>query len=347
MLFRQLFEKKSSTYTYLLADLETRAALLIDPVLETFERDAKLLRDLELRPQFTVETHIHADHVTSAQRFRSEFGTRSIGPTRGGASCADRHVDHGDVIEMGALRLHVRSTPGHTDACTCYYLERQSPFPDMIFTGDALLIRGCGRTDFQSGCAATLYQSVHEQIFSLPDDTEVYPGHDYRGFLKSTVGEEKRVNPRLGGGKSQEEFVQIMKELNLALPKQILRALPANLACGKEQPSPFIAQAGDSVAQVDVAWVRAKASMVKLVDIRSADEVQGELAMIPGAVHIPLDRLEDEMDEWDKDLPVVTVCRSGQRSLGAAATLKNMGFSRVASMTGGMQAFAEAASSPA
>lgn len=338
MLFRQLFEKTSSTYTYLLADLETRAALLIDPVLETFERDAKLLRELDLRPAFTIETHIHADHVTGANRFRSEFGTQSIAPKRGGASCADRHIDHLDEITMGSLSLQVRSTPGHTDACTCYYLKRDDA-PDMIFTGDALLIRGCGRTDFQGGCAATLYNSVHEQIFSLPDDTEIYPGHDYRGFLKSTVGEEKRSNPRLGGGKSQEEFIKIMKELNLAMPKQILRALPANLACGKEQTSPFIAAAGDSVAQVDTDWVKARATMVKIVDIRAEAEVQQEGGMIPGATHVPLETLVDELESWDRDLPIVTVCRSGRRSLSAAAQLKEMGFARVASMSGGMQAY--------
>lgn len=339
MLFRQLFEKTSSTYTYLLADLETRAALLIDPVLETFERDAKLLSDLELRPQFTVETHIHADHVTSAQRFRSEFGTRSVAPIRGGASCADIHVDHQDWIEMDSIRLHVRSTPGHTDACTCYYLERPAPFPGMLFSGDALLIRGCGRTDFQSGSASTLYDSVHEQIFSLPDDTELYPGHDYRGFLKSTVGEEKRVNPRLGGGRSKEEFIEIMAKLKLSLPKQILRALPANLACGKEQPSAFMARSGQSVAEVDVDWVKAKASMVKVLDVRNDDEVRGEGAMIPGAIHLPLGKLQEGMQDWDKELPIVIVCQSGRRSLSAAAQLKAMGFARVASMTGGMQAF--------
>lgn len=341
MLFRQLFDKTTSTYTYLLAERSTGAALLIDPVLECFERDAKLLRELDLRPQFTVETHVHADHVTSAQRFRSEFGTQTIAPLRGGPSCADRQVDHGDRIEMGSVVLEVRSTPGHTDACTSYYLAGRDGQPGMLFSGDALLIRGCGRTDFQAGCAKTLYRSVHEQLFSLPEDTELYPGHDYRGFLKSTIGEEKRCNPRLGGGRTQAQFVEIMEQLKLSLPKQILRALPANMACGKEQPSPFVAPAGQSVAQVDVAWVRSKGSMVKLVDIRSQEEVQGPGAMIPGALHVPLGELEREAQDWDRDIPIVTVCRSGQRSLSAAAQLSAMGFGRVASMAGGMLAYAD------
>lgn len=228
MIFRQLFEPVSSTYTYLLADAVTRRALLIDPVVEDVEIYAQLLAELDLKLDYTLETHVHADHVTAAAALRDRFGSRTVVHQDGGAACADVPVKHGDHVRVGAIDLEVRETPGHTNGCVVYVAA------DRVFTGDTLLIGGCGRTDFQQGDAGRLYDSVHQQILSLPPDTLVYPAHDYKGRTVSTIKEETAMNARLGGGKSREEFIEIMANLNLAYPRQIDRAVPANLHCGRE-----------------------------------------------------------------------------------------------------------------
>jgi glyoxylase-like metal-dependent hydrolase (beta-lactamase superfamily II) len=195
MLFQQLFDAESSTYTYLLADPHSREAVLIDPVLDQVERDVALLFELGLTLRYTLETHVHADHVTSGGVLRRRLGSQTVVSANGGAACADVLVRHGDVIRFGAKALEVRETPGHTNGDITYVTADRA----MAFTGDALLIRGCGRTDFQQGDARTLYASVREQIFTLPDTTLVYPGHDYKGRTVSTVGDERLHNPRLGG----------------------------------------------------------------------------------------------------------------------------------------------------
>ncbi|HMV68700.1 MAG TPA: MBL fold metallo-hydrolase [Myxococcota bacterium] len=228
MIFRQLFEPTTSTYTYLLASPTTREAVLIDPVVEEVDRYVQLLDELGLKLRYTLETHVHADHVTAASKLRERLGSRSVVKRDAGASCTDVPVDHGDVVEVGDLRFEVRATPGHTDGCVSYVMA------DRVFTGDTLLIGGCGRTDFQQGSSERLYDSVTRQLFTLPPDTLVYPGHDYKGRTVSTIAEEKAMNARLGGGKTLEQFVQIMADLKLAYPKQIDRALPANLQCGRE-----------------------------------------------------------------------------------------------------------------
>ncbi len=228
MIFRQLFEPLSSTYTYLLGDPLTRRAVLIDPVVEEVHTYATLLADLDLSLAYTLETHVHADHVTAGAALRERFGSQTVVHRDGGASCADRPVTHGDRVQVGLIDLEVRETPGHTSGCVAYVAA------DRVFTGDALLIGGCGRTDFQQGDPGRLYDSVHAQILSLPPDTLVYPAHDYKGRTVSTVKEENAMNVRLGGGKSREEFIEIMANLKLAYPKQIDRAVPANLQCGRE-----------------------------------------------------------------------------------------------------------------
>jgi sulfur dioxygenase len=228
MIFRQLFEPVSSTYTYLVADADSRAAVLIDPVIEDLETYVKLLAELGLKLEHTLETHVHADHVTAGSALRDRLGSRTVVHRDGGASCADRMVQHGDRIAVGALELEVREVPGHTNGCVAYVA------PDRVFTGDALLIGGCGRTDFQQGDAGKLYDNVHAQILSLPPDTLIYPGHDYKGRTVSTVKEELATNTRLGGGKTREQFIEIMNNLKLGYPKQIDRAVPANQACGRE-----------------------------------------------------------------------------------------------------------------
>jgi glyoxylase-like metal-dependent hydrolase (beta-lactamase superfamily II) len=231
MLFRQLFEPQSSAYTYLIGCTETREAALIDPVLETVERDLQLLQELGLTLTCTVETHIHADHVTGAARLRSLTGSKAALPEKSGADHVDIPVREGEPIEVGTLQLAPLYTPGHTDDHHCYLLD--VPGGSRLFTGDALLIDGCGRTDFQNGDAATLYRSVHDKIFTLGDDTLVYPGHDYQQRRVSSVGQERARNPRLGGGKTSHEFAAIMAALNLPHPKMMDIAVPANRECGE------------------------------------------------------------------------------------------------------------------
>lgn len=229
MIFRQLFEPVSSTYTYLLADPHSREALLIDPVLEEVETYVTLLAELGLRLVYTLETHVHADHVTAGSALRDRLGSRTVVHADSGAECADVQVRHGSHVQVGAVTLEVREVPGHTNGCVAYVGA------DRVFTGDALLIGGCGRTDFQQGDSGRLYDNVHGQILSLPPDTLIYPGHDYKGRTVSTVKEERAINARLGGGKTREEFIAIMADLKLAYPKQIDRAVPANQACGRER----------------------------------------------------------------------------------------------------------------
>jgi len=230
MIFRQLFEPVSSTYTYLIACEQSGEAALIDPVLETVERDLGVIRDLGLRLACTLETHIHADHVTGAGRLRSLAGSKAGFPEASGAELVDFTITEGTPVGIGELQLRPLYTPGHTDDHHVYLLEGDEAA--RIFTGDALLIEGCGRTDFQNGDAATLYRSVHEKIFALGDETLVYPAHDYNQRQVSSVGQEKARNPRLGSGKSVDEFVAIMAALNLPRPKKIDIAVPANRGCG-------------------------------------------------------------------------------------------------------------------
>ena len=231
MLFRQLFDPTTSTYTYLLADADTREAVLIDPVREMVDRDVQLLEELGLRLVATLETHVHADHVTGAWLLKQRLGSDIVYPASSGVKGADRLVEEGEAVSFGRHALEVRFTPGHTDGCATYVLDDQS----RAFTGDALLIHGSGRTDFQQGDARRLYRSVWDQILSLPAETKLYPGHDYKGLTVTTVAEEKAFNPRLGAGRTEDDFVAIMANLKLAYPRFIDRALPANLALGREE----------------------------------------------------------------------------------------------------------------
>ncbi len=227
MIFRQLFDKESSTFTYLLGDEASHKAALIDPVVEHVERDLRLVEELGLELAYIFDTHVHADHVTGAGALRTRTGAKTHFSARGGPACADVLLNEGDVVQLGALALRALATPGHTDSCLSYVMG------DRVFTGDALLVRGCGRTDFQQGDSALLWRSVHDKLFALPDATYVYPAHDYRGHSCSTVGEEKKWNPRLGGSSTVESFVALMGSLHLPPPAKIAEAVPANLACGK------------------------------------------------------------------------------------------------------------------
>lgn len=231
MLFRQLFEPESSTYTYLLGCRETGVTALIDPVLETVERDLQVLQELGLRLDYAIETHIHADHITGGRLLRERTGCKLAGPALDELPCRDLGLREGEVLRIGNLELHPLYTPGHTDTHHAYLLDHAG-LP-MLFSGDALLIEACGRTDFQSGDATTLYHSIHNKFFVLPDETVVYPGHDYEERQVTTIGQEKMRNPRLGKDKTLEEFVQIMAAMDLPYPKKIDWALPGNEGCGR------------------------------------------------------------------------------------------------------------------
>ena len=230
MIFRQLSEPESCTYTYVIACSDTRRALLVDPVLETVDRDLAMLQQLELELAFTLETHIRADHITSAARLRSLTGCRVAYPATDMPAAADVAVSEVEPLAVGALAIQALFTPGHTDGHHSYLIDDEGG--RRVLTGDALLIDGCGRTDFQDGCAEALFQSVHDKIFTLPDDTLVYPGHDYNRRFVSTVGQERARNPRLGAGTSLEEFVAIMDALDLPPPRKLDIAVPANKRCG-------------------------------------------------------------------------------------------------------------------
>lgn len=230
LIFRQLFDYQSYTYTYLLGDQDTKDAILIDPVIELVRRDLHLLEDLGLNLRYAINTHCHADHITGTGVLKQKVpGCKSMISEKSTAK-ADIFINDGDKIEFGNLALEVVSTPGHTDGCVTYILRNETGTPVMAFTGDALLIRGCGRTDFQQGCSSDLYNSVHGKILSMPPETRLYPAHDYTGQTVTTVKEELQFNPRLT--KPKEEFIKIMNELNLPYPKAIDKALPANLVCG-------------------------------------------------------------------------------------------------------------------
>lgn len=234
MLFRQLQEPDSCTFTYLLSCPDTGETVLIDPVLDTVDRDLKRLQELGLKLTYSLDTHIHADHLTGARRLKELAGSRIVYPAIDELPCADIGVREGQAFRVGNIEIHPLFTPGHTDHHHAYLIDDGTH--KLLFTGDALLIDACGRTDFQSGDAATLYRSIHEKFFSLPDETLVYPCHDYDGRRISTIGQEKTRNPRLGNGKTLEEFVAIMDGMDLPYPRKIDFAVPGNRLCGECPP---------------------------------------------------------------------------------------------------------------
>ena len=226
MIFRQLFEPISSTYTYLLGCEETGQAVLIDPVIVSIDRDLAEISRLGLKLAYSVDTHIHADHITAALELKHKVGSKIAAPAFDKLPCADVGIEDGVPFTLGSIVLKPLHTPGHTAGHFAYLLA------DRLLTGDALLIDGCGRTDFQNGDADALYKSVTEKLFLLPDDTLVYPAHDYKGRRVSSIAQEKKRNPRLGQARTQDQFRNIMANLNLPYPKFIDYAVPGNLQCG-------------------------------------------------------------------------------------------------------------------
>jgi len=341
MIFRQLFDPTSSTYTYLLADPDTREAVLIDSVFEQARRDDALVRELGLTLVATLETHVHADHVTAAWLHHRSHGSAIVLAKASGAEGASRYVAHGDRVAFGRRWLEVRATPGHTHGCVTYVLDDRS----MAFTGDCLLIRGSGRTDFQQGSAHDMFHSVHGQILALPDECLLYPAHDYRGLTVTSVAEERRFNPRLGGDIGEQDFVGYMENLGLPHPKLMDVAVPANLVCGRPEhgrelpPAPSWAPLTFTFAgiwEIAPAALEEHAGAAQVVDVREPAEFTGPLGHIAAARLVPLGQLAAGAGELARDKPVVTVCRSGARSAQAAVLLGKAGFGNVANLAGGM-----------
>ena len=340
MIFRQLFDATSSTYTYLLGCPDTGDAVLIDPVFEQHARDTALIRELDLNVRYVLDTHVHADHVTGAWLMREALKADIVLSTRYGVDGVDVPVDDGDVLAYGNCSLAVRATPGHTDGCVTYVTNRH----DMAFTGDCLMIRGAGRTDFQAGDVHEMWRSIREQIFTLPDDCLIYPGHDYYGRTVSTVLEEKRFNPRIGGEAREEDFVGYMENLGLPHPKLLDIAVPANLACGKPADDVLpdeitwgpVNRTFAGVPEIRPDWVARHLSELFVLDVRNPGEFEGDLGHLEGAHLIPLDELRQRLDEVPNDRPVVTVCQSGKRSAMAAEILLKSGYEQVANVAGGL-----------
>jgi glyoxylase-like metal-dependent hydrolase (beta-lactamase superfamily II)/rhodanese-related sulfurtransferase len=337
----QLFDPASSTYTYVLVDEATRDALIIDPVDEQLARDLSVLREQGLRLVWAVETHAHADHITSAGVLAEHAGARTAAPEGCGIGTAAVQLGHGDVLRFGDEELKALHTPGHT-AGSMSYLWRGN-----VFTGDSLLINGCGRTDFQSGNAAALYRSITEVLFALPDATIVWPGHDYQGRSHSTIGAEKAGNARVAG-KTLAEFMTIMNELHLPKPKRLDEAVPANLSSGlrhdagapsggaqhadESKPRPAIGYAGDVTPQLAYDWWQ-KGEAV-LLDVRS-DAEREWVGFIPGAVSLAWKQWPGMVPNASFDDGVkaavppgkkaVLLCRSGARSAAAARRATEFG----------------------
>ena len=337
----QLFDPASSTYTYVVFDETSRDALIIDPVDEQVERDMAVLRQYGLKLAWTVETHAHADHITSAAQLAEHAGARTAAPQGCGIATAAVQLVHNDCLHFGSEQLRALHTPGHTAGSMSYVWR------DNVFTGDTLLIDGCGRTDFQSGSASALYDSITGILFALPDATTVWPGHDYKGRSRSSIGAEKTGNSRLAG-KTQAQFVGIMQSLNLPRPKRMDEAVPANLSSGLrhdagdhpgtagEAPQEGIRQAvgyaGDVPVQLASTWWQSGAAV--LVDVRS-DAEREWVGFIPGAKAVAWknwpgmtmnggfdDALRAAVPQGAKAL---FLCRSGVRSIAAARRATELG----------------------
>jgi glyoxylase-like metal-dependent hydrolase (beta-lactamase superfamily II)/rhodanese-related sulfurtransferase len=341
LIFRQLFDPQSWTYTYLLGDDKTNEAILVDPVFEQVRRDAALINELGLKLVATAETHVHADHVTGGWMLKRQFGSDIVISEASNAEGADRYVVDGDMISFGKRYIQVRATPGHTDGCLTYVLDDES----MAFTGDCLLIRGSGRTDFQQGEARDMYRSVHTKIFTLPEQCLLYPGHDYRGLTVTSVSEERKFNPRLGGQIGEQDFAGYMENLNLPHPKQIDLAVPANMRCGKPEGEVDALDAQTwavlkytfaGIWEIEPQAFEEAVGRAQLIDVREPAEYNGPLGHIHGSTLIPLGELAKHTDELDRERPIVAVCRSGARSAQAVVLLQKAGFSRVANLAGGM-----------
>jgi glyoxylase-like metal-dependent hydrolase (beta-lactamase superfamily II)/rhodanese-related sulfurtransferase len=338
LLFRQLFDAPTGTFTYLLADVPSGKGVLIDPVFEQHERDLSLIRELGIELVACLDTHAHADHVTGSWLMHEATGCAIALAAAARAENVTQPLMHGDLLGFGGRHLEVRSTPGHTDGCVSYVLDDES----MAFTGDALLVRGCGRCDFQQGNAHTLWRSITEQIFSLPEACLLYPGHDYTGRGVTSVAEEKAFNARLGGSATERDFVGHMDNMKLPHPHKIAEALPGNLRSGKPRNGVVpltwgpLQRSYAGLPELLPDWVAQHLGGLTILDVRSAEEFAGPDGHIGGSLLIPLPELEARREEIASDRPLVVVCHSGSRSALATQQLLKAGLSQVANLRGGL-----------
>jgi sulfur dioxygenase len=339
MIFRQLFDGTSGTYTYLLASRHGGEALIIDPVLERVDRYLQLVRELDLRLVKAVDTHLHADHVTGLGELRDRTRCITVMGEHGRADVVSMRVAEGDRIEIEGLRLDVLYTPGHTDDSYSFLLS------DRVFTGDTLLIRGTGRTDFQNGDPRAQYDSIFNKLMKLPDETLVYPAHDYKGETVSTVGEEKFFNPRLKV-KSVDEYVDLMNNLKLPNPKMMDVAVPANMHVGLRQQD--IARRGWALSVADAIALCSRADVV-LVDLREKSE-RDKHGIVPGSLHAPYADLQANVGAGGMlhelaaatGKRVVFYCAFGERSAMAVQAAQDAGLKFACHIEGGIAAWKNA-----
>jgi len=321
--------------TYLVACERTRKAVLIDPLRENISRYLAFLAYHQLKLDAIVDTHTHADHPTASFQLRELAGVRLIMHRRAPAPAVDEHVEHGDKIRFGECALDVLYTPGHTPDSISLYAG------DRVYTGDVLLIGGTGRADFAGGDAGQQYDAITQKLFALPDETVVYPAHDYRGNTHSTIGQEKKTNPRIAG-RTREQYVALMASLNFPMPDKIQEVLQPNQSAIDDDRTKFpdlteLNRVRQLTAE-EVEAMRASGKPLLLLDVREPNEYKGELGHIPGSVLIPLRELAGRAGELEqyRDRPIVAVCRSGVRSTTAAAMLYGLGFERVYNLKDGM-----------
>jgi len=355
MLFKQLYDTESSTLTYIIADSSSKEAAIIDPVKSQIETYKTLISEYGLTLKYSLETHVHADHITASGLLRQQLGCITGVSKACGAKYADIQIKDRDAFHLGKNETIVAiATPGHTMGSLSFMWR------DKVFTGDALLINGCGRTDFQGGDAGDLYDSITQRLFNLPDETLVFPGHDYKNHRVSSIGQEKLINPRLAN-KCREQFIEFMNNLNLPKPNLIDIAVPANRYCGLDEeeaiqssepkdevkpsqlmtPSQMVAQIKHQIKEITINETSKliQNKDVVLIDIREQNEF--EQGSITGALFIPRGILEFKISEFSKlhnpETKLVLFCRSGNRSALAAVSLQNMGFKNVMSMIGGYE----------
>jgi sulfur dioxygenase len=333
MLFRQMFDSVSGTYSYLLASRPGGEALIIDPVLEKVDRYIQLLRELDLRLVKAVDTHLHADHVTGLAELRDRTHCITVMGEHTKADVVSMRVEDGDKIEIEGVDLDVIYTPGHTDDSYSFTMA------DRVFTGDTLLIRGTGRTDFQNGDPRAQYESIFGRLLKLPDQTLVYPAHDYKGDTVSTISEEKACNPRLQV-KSVDEYVALMNSLNLPNPKMMDVAVPANMKVGLAQDE--LARRGWTIAATDAARLL-QAGDLLLVDLREAGE-RAKHGLIPGSIHAPYADLRNSLQPGGMlhrlarttGSRVMFYCAYGERSAMAVQTAQDAGLKSACHIQGGL-----------
>jgi sulfur dioxygenase len=339
MIFRQLFDSTSGTYTYLLASRHSGEALIIDPVLERVDRYLQLVRELDLRLVKAVDTHLHADHVTGLGALRDRTHCITVMGEQTHADVVSMRVAEGDRIEIEGLRLDVLYTPGHTDDSYSFV------FGDRVFTGDTLLIRGTGRTDFQNGDPRAQYDSIFNKLLKLPDETLVYPAHDYKGDTVSTIGEEKFYNPRLKV-KSVDEYVDLMKNLKLPNPKMMDVAVPANMQVGLRQEE--VARKGWALSAAEAMGLRGRSEVV-IVDLREKSERERH-GVIPGSLHAPYPNLQENIDAGgmlhelaaSTGKRIVFYCAFGERSAMAVQAAQDAGLKTACHIEGGINAWKKA-----